>query len=212
MEKEEVKWFGHAAVLLAGKFFIDPFELKQPLAKKAKAVFITHSHYDHFSQKDISQASDADTVLYLPSGCEYQGHNKVVLVQPGMNFTVDGVKVTTIASYNTHAEKQRFHPLQNKFVGYVFHLNGKKIYISGDCDYIPEMDLLAKENLDIAMIPIGGTYTMDVDESIKAANAIKAKTTIPIHYRRLLKEKYQEAEQKFIKGVKGKVIILEEVQ
>lgn len=215
--KEELTWFGHSSFLLkdsnTGKSFafIDPFTLKKPLKEKVDVVFITHGHYDHFSPKDLKMVIDENTVMYLPSGCNFEGSNKVNLVQPGMNFTVHGMKVTTIAAYNLKPERTSFHPLENKWVGYLFHINGKKIYHSGDCDYIPEMDLLAKENLDVAMIPMGGTYTMDVDEAIKAANVLKAKITIPIHYRRLLKDAYQDAEQKLIKGVRGKVIILEEV-
>jgi L-ascorbate metabolism protein UlaG (beta-lactamase superfamily) len=98
-------------------------------------------------------------------------------------------------------------------VGYIFKLNGKKIYHAGDTDFIQEMKLLKDDNLDVAMLPIGGTYTMEVDEAARAANVICAKITIPMHYRRLLGEKSDEAEEKFKKIVtNSKVIILEELK
>jgi L-ascorbate metabolism protein UlaG (beta-lactamase superfamily) len=95
-------------------------------------------------------------------------------------------------------------------VGYILSINNQTIYHAGDTDHIPEMKSLAERNLDIAMLPIGGTYTMGVDEAVEAANTIKARVTIPMHYRRLLGDKYKEAEEKFRKEVKGKVEILEE--
>ena len=87
-----------------------------------------------------------------------------------------------------------------------------RIYHAGDCDFMPEMKGFAEKNLDIAMLPMGGHYTMDVDEMIQAANTISAKATIPMHYRGLLKEKSAEAEEKLKAGVtNSKVLILDQV-
>lgn len=92
-----------------------------------------------------------------------------------------------------------------------FNLNGRKIYHAGDTDFIEEMKILKNLNLDIAILPIGGTYTMDADEAALAANEINAKITIPMHYKNPLGEKHQEAAEKFKKQVtSSKVIILEE--
>jgi L-ascorbate metabolism protein UlaG (beta-lactamase superfamily) len=92
-------------------------------------------------------------------------------------------------------------------------LNGKKIYHAGDTDFILEMKSLKDLNLDIAMLPIGGTYTMEAREAAQAANAICAKITIPMHYRRLLGKNHPEAEEKFRSLVKNsKVVILNELK
>jgi len=64
-------------------------------------------------------------------------------------------------------------------------LNGKQIYHAGDTDFIDEMKGLKEMNLDVAMLPIGGHYTMDIEEAAAAANEISAKITVPMHYRRI---------------------------
>ena len=84
-----------------------------------------------------------------------------------------------------------------------------KIYHAGDTDLIPEMKDLGE--IDVAMLPMGGTFTMDVDEMIQAANIIKAKVTVPMHYKRLLGVNTKEAEEKAVSNIQGKVEILEEV-
>jgi L-ascorbate metabolism protein UlaG (beta-lactamase superfamily) len=94
----------------------------------------------------------------------------------------------------------------------LINLNGLKIYHAGDTDFIEEMKNLSKLNLDIAMLPIGGNYTMDYKEAARAANVICAKNTIPMHYKNLVGEKYKEIEREFKKLVKNsKVIIYKEL-
>lgn len=212
---EDIKWFGHASFSFVDKngnkiYHIDPFDLKGEF-EPADLVFITHAHYDHCSFEDIKKILKNDSVLISPPDClsKINTQNEKISVEPDGNYEVKGFKFSTIPAYNIN---KNFHPKEKNWVGYIFNINSMKIYHAGDTDFIPEMNSLKNLNLDLAMLPIGGTYTMNVDEAIKAANAIGTKTTIPMHYKRLLGDSYKEAEEKFKAGVtNSKVMILEEV-
>ena len=213
---QDIKWFGHASFKFTDQngnkiYYVDPFDLKSGELEKADLVFITHAHYDHCSFDDVKKILKDDSVLIAPPDClsMIDVPNEKIEVAPNQSYEVKGFKFWTFPAYNIN---KPFHPKGNKWVGYFFNINGVKIYHAGDTDFIPEMESLQKWNIDIAMLPMGGTYTMGVDEAIKAANVIAAKTTIPMHYKRLLGENYKKAEEKLRSGVtNSKVIILEEV-
>ncbi len=218
---ENLRWFGHAsfAIIDASNgnriYFIDPFELPANLSDKADLIFVTHAHYDHLSEGDINHILKPETtVIATPDSLSTLkiASEQEFTIEPNKEYEVSGTKFETIPAYNVAPERTKFHPKSNKWVGYILFVNNQKIYHAGDTDFIPEMRDLASKNLDIAMLPIGGTYTMNVSEAIEAANAIGAKITIPMHYRRLLGDKYKEAEEKLKSGVtNSKVVILEEV-
>jgi L-ascorbate metabolism protein UlaG (beta-lactamase superfamily) len=95
-------------------------------------------------------------------------------------------------------------------VGYIIDVGGMRIYHAGDTDYIPEMKGL--KDIHAALLPVGGTYTMDVAEAIEAAKAIAPKFFVPMHYKNLLgKEGSRVAEEQIRKGV-GSALIMKEVQ
>ena len=220
---ENIRWFGHASFVIQDKvtgariYHIDPFELpKDQNLKKADLIFITHAHPDHLSLGDIDFLLKEDTIviatpdslatLNIPDEQKFP-------VSPETFYTVKGLSFETVPAYNTNKDRQSFHPKSNSWVGYILNVNNQKIYHAGDTDFIPEMEKLAAKNLDVAMLPMGGHYTMGVDEAIDAANAIKAKITIPMHYRRLLPTDFKAHEEKFINGVtESKVVILDEVK
>lgn len=219
-----ITWFGHASFSFVDEqgnkiYYVDPFDLpagrqdlKHGKLEKADLIFITHAHYDHCSIDDVKKILKSDSVLIAPRDCleKIDVPNEKNPVQPSKNYDVKGFKFQTIPAYNLN---KPYHPKQNNWVGYIFNINNLKIYHAGDTDFIPEMKDLKSLNLDIALLPIGGTYTMNVDEAIQAANAIGAKITIPMHYRRLLGDDYKTAEEKFKKNVtNSKVVILEEVR
>lgn len=214
---DNVKWFGHASFQFTDKngnkiYYVDPFDLRSGELEPADLIFITHSHSDHLSPEDLTKILKDNSVLIAPPDClaKIDVKNTKLEVFPNKEFEVKGFKFWTFPAYNIN---KPFHPKENNWVGYIFELNGQKIYDAGDTDFIPEMRDLKKWDIDVAMLPIGGTYTMNVDEAINAANEISAKTTIPMHYRKLLGNSYKEAEEKFKKGVTdSKVVILEEVK
>lgn len=216
----DITWFGHASFLFidhTGKriYYIDPFSLPHIPHEKADLIFITHAHADHLSPQDLIPLVKEDTCVIAPIDCLEKldlSENQQYPVEPGAEHVVKGVEFVTIPAYNTHPDRLSAHPKANNWVGYVITLHGKKLYHAGDTDIIPEMETLEALHLDVAMLPIGGTYTMNVADAIQAANIIKAKITVPMHYRKLLGEGYKGAEQTFIKQVtNSKVVILPQV-
>lgn len=216
--QKEMRWFGHASFSITDFingnriYFLDPFDLKV-VKEKADIIFITHLHYDHCSPDDVEKILKSETVVVSVPGCMDKMNlpNKLIATKPGMDFSVNGIRVKTVPAYNVKPERLNYHPKANSWVGYIIFVNGKSIYHAGDTDFIPEMEGLAQEKLTVAMLPIGGTYTMDVDEAIEAANAIGAQITIPMHYKRLLGDKSKEAEKRFRNGMKGGALILNDL-
>lgn len=213
---DNISWFGHSSFLLENKvgkkfYFVDPFDLKRLPKDKPDAIFITHAHYDHWSPNDIRKLLADKTVVVATNGCENLNlpTSAFMIVGPDKTFTVAGMRVKTVPAYNIKPERLSYHPKENKWVGYIFDIDGSKVYHAGDTDFIPEMKNLF--DITVAMIPIGGTFTMDVKEAVEAANAIKAEITIPMHYRRLLGEKAKKAEEDFKASVKGKVVVMKEL-
>lgn len=223
---EDLNWLGHSSFFFHDQqgnkvYFVDPFELKNRILEKADLIFITHAHFDHFSQNDIDKVIKKDTTIIAPPDILAQIHsdsigveiedNRKVKVEPNQSYTINNFKFSTIPAYNHRPGREEKHPRRNNWVGYIFELNGKRVYHAGDTDFTDEMRKLKDLNLDIAMMPMGGNFTMDVDEMIEAANWIGAKITVPIHYKRLLGDNFKQAEEKLKKEVtNSKVIILPE--
>ena len=213
-----IKWFGHASFMFTDKasgnriYYIDPFNFKSSGMEKADIIFITHAHSDHCDSDSVKKILKPTTVIVVPSGCKENLGVKAEFVDvvPNREYNISGFRFRTVPAYNIRPERLEFHPKSNGWVGYIFYINNETVYHTGDTDFIDEMKTLGKIN--IALLPMGGTYGMDVDEAIAAANVIKADVTIPMHYRMLLKEKSAAAEAKFKAGVNNsKVVIMEEV-
>ena len=203
---EGIEWFGQASIKIKGEktIYIDPWKLKGE-HEKADIVLVTHSHYDHLSPDDIAKLQKDDTVIVVPADGEAKLSGDVRTVKPGDVVEIGGVKVEAVPAYNPNKE---FHPKANNWVGYVITMGGKRYYHAGDTDFIPEMKELME--IDYAFLPVGGTYTMNAEEAAKAANLIKAKVTIPMHYGDIVGKK--EDAEKFKSLVEGEVEILEWVK
>lgn len=171
----EITWLGHAGFMLEGvkRIYIDPYQIKTGLPP-ADIVLVTHSHFDHFSQNDIKRILGDSTVIVAPSDCKMSVN--VRNVKPGDTIEIGGVKIEAVPAYNIG---KRFHPKESGWVGYVVEMDGVRVYHAGDTDLIPEMKSI---NADVALLPIGGTYTMNVSEAIEAAKTIKPKLAIPMHF------------------------------
>lgn len=161
--------------------YFDPFQIDGN-PKDADVLFITHDHFDHFSPDDIKKVFKNDTIVVIPEPmrevCEplCDKGNKLICVKPGQKINVEGIEIEAIPAYNMN---KKFHPKENGWVGYILNLNGIRCYVAGDTDITEENK---KVNCDIAMIPIGGTYTMNAEEASKLINEIKPEIAIPIHY------------------------------
>lgn len=208
-----IKWIGHASFIFEihnKKVYIDPFRLKKHY-DSADIILISHTHFDHLSIEDIKKIAASNTEIFVPhDGVDtLKGCGKITGVEPYKNYKVEGLEFSTVPAYNTVSERLGFHPKKNNWVGYIINANNMKVYHSGDTDFIEEMK---KIKVDLALLPMGGTYTMDINEAINAANSMNAKNVIPMHYKALLGEKTSsEAEKTFKNKVKNS-IILKEVQ
>ena len=157
--------------------YFDPFKIEDSL-NDADYIFITHSHYDHFSKEDILKVRNNNTKIVVPSDLESEvsDFKEVIIVKPNEEYIIDDIKFKTVPAYNKTKE---FHKRSNNWVGYIINLNNENIYVSGDTDVVDE---LYDISCDIACICIGGYYTCDYIEASKLINSIKPKFTIPIHY------------------------------
>ena len=158
----------------------DPYKVNEEY-HDADYIFFTHSHYDHFSLEDIEKVKKKSTLFIVTKDIKEQaeklfGNENVFSVIPNESYHIHGLNFKTTYAYNMNKE---FHPKENRWVGYIIEVNHKLYYIAGDTDNIEEIQHI---QCDVALIPIGGTYTMDYKEAAKLANSIKAKVVIPTHY------------------------------
>mgnify|MGYP001077921424 FL=1 len=188
--------------------YIDPFKIDRNY-NDADIIFITHDHYDHYSEEDIDKVINENTVIVIPeellTKVLKKGINKnaIITVKPNQKYMVQGIKFETVPAYNTN---KIFHPKENGWVGYVIEINGIKYYIAGDTDITEENK---KVKCDVAFVPVGGTYTMDFKEAAQLVNEIQPKVAVPIHYGSVVGTK-QNAEE-FIKllhtNIKGVILM-----
>ena len=161
--------------------YLDPFRIKE-VPHDADYIFITHSHYDHFSVQDILKVAKIDTIFVstedTKSSLELMGipEEQIVIVEPNNNYELKDIKFETVLSYN---ENKKYHPKKNNWVGYIIELSGNKFYIAGDTDNIKEIQNIKS---DIAFLPIGGEFTMKPQEAADLANIIDCKIVVPTHY------------------------------
>lgn len=164
-----------------GAIYVDIFKMNET-PHDAAYILITHDHYDHFSPEDIEKVANKNTILVVPEKMRSKADKisgmvkRIETVSPGIKTEIDGLGIEAVPSYNI---LKPFHPKSAGWVGYIFNIDGERIYIAGDTDLTKE----AKEvKCDIALIPIGGTYTMDAKKAAELVNIIKPKTVIPTHY------------------------------
>ncbi|MCI7093573.1 MAG: MBL fold metallo-hydrolase [Lachnospiraceae bacterium] len=163
------------------RIYIDPFQMREA-PKDADFILITHDHYDHFSPEDIEKVSNGKSVLIVPAKMLPQAEKvssiveEIHSVMPGEHYGISGLEFDTVAAYNN---LKPFHPKSAGWVGYILQIDGQRIYVSGDTD-------MNRDNrdvkCDIALVPIGGTYTMDAKKAAEFINTIRPTVAIPTHY------------------------------
>ena len=161
--------------------YFDPFKIEKNY-NDADVIFITHDHYDHYSEEDIDKVKKSDTIIVVPEDLIIKllkkGFKKenIITVKPNERYEIKNMKFETIPAYNTN---KQFHPKENEWVGYLIEIDGITYYITGDTDITEENK---KIKCDVAFVPVGGTFTMDYKEAAKLINEIKPKVAVPTHY------------------------------
>ena len=159
---ENVEVLYHSSIKIKDNkiIYIDPFKIDKDY-NDADIVFITHDHFDHYSEEDIDKVINENTTIIIPeellTKILRKGINKnaVITVESNKEYMVQGIKFETIPAYNTN---KTFHPKENYWVGYIITLDGIRYYIAGDTDITEEN---RKVKCDVAFVSVGGTYTMN---------------------------------------------------
>lgn len=181
----ELNWLGHSGFLIENskRIYIDPYNVCEGLPK-ADLILLTHDHQDHCSIADIQKIITPTTKIIAPADCQ----SKVLkfdsfimqTIEVGDSVDFGQINITAFPAYNID---KHFHPKDSKLVGYLIRLGDFLIYHSGDTDVIPEMQNLTGFNQKlIALLPVGGRYTMCAEEAAEAAKIIKPFLAIPMHY------------------------------
>jgi L-ascorbate metabolism protein UlaG (beta-lactamase superfamily) len=216
----ELKWLGHAGFkiknITTGRvYYIDPYLISNDCSDdKADVILLTHSHYDHCSIEDLKKIVKQGT--YILSTPDSQSKlvrfdNAIVkLMEPNQELVLGNLKIFTLPSYNID---KSFHPKDEHWVGYIIKIGKICIYHAGDCDNIPELQKLTghRNQCDefIALLPVGGRFTMDFEEASDAASVIKPDLAIPMHYGSIVGS-FEDA-QEFVrlcdeKGIKAQIL------
>jgi L-ascorbate metabolism protein UlaG (beta-lactamase superfamily) len=211
---KSLQWIGHASFIYRKNginIFIDPFNISPSITAKADLVLITHAHFDHCNPNEIRKISKQGTrVIAAPNCFDNESFKDFEVIRAGESIDFKGINISAVPAYNVKKNRLSFHPKEKGWVGYVLEAGDGKVYHAGDTDFTDEMSML--KNLDIALMPMGGTYVMDVDEVIEAAKAMSPKTVVPMHYKALLGlEKSIAAEEK-LKGAVSEAVIMKEIQ
>ena len=178
---------GSLALDIKGKtIYIDPvtmFGNDYSVLPKADVVMVTHEHHDHLDSTAIALVATPQTqIMSSARVSELLPGAKPLKVGEKVNIGIPGVTITTFPAYNTTPDHLQFHPRERGDLGFIFYIDGLKIYIAGDTEDTPEMTELGPEQIDIAFLPVNQPFTMTPEQAIKATDTIHPKILYPYHY------------------------------
>ena len=179
-----IEWLGHAGFMIKTQgnvIYLDPHEGEYDTL--ADLIIITHSHSDHCNTDKIRSIRKEDTLIIAPQDCAAKIGTEVISLEPGEETMTHGIHITAVEAYNVkrfRAPGIPFHP-KGLGVGYILTVNGKTIYHAGDTDFIEEMKALKDRKITLALLPSGGTYTMDNADAVDATLAINPQKAFPMH-------------------------------
>ena len=187
--KNEITWLGHASFKIKNSaiLYIDPWNIEE--GERADLILITHEHFAHLSLEDVERVRDENTVIVTIPLCAQQIRGSVREIRAGEKIRVSDIEIEAIPAYNIN---KSFHQKDAGRVGFIITIGGERIYHAGDSDLIPEMESI---DVDVALLPVGGIYTMSPEEAAKAANRMRPKLAIPMHWGSSVVGKREDAEK-----------------
>ncbi|MCI0496752.1 MAG: MBL fold metallo-hydrolase [Thermoplasmata archaeon] len=181
-----IEWLGHASFRISSGstvVYIDPFVLDAD-PPEADVVIATHDHFDHCHTENIAGIAGKGTRIVTTTKGAVKFSTGVRGIRAGDRIDVGGIAVSAVHAYNVNkfrAPGQPFHP-RGEGIGVVVDIGGIRVYHSGDTDCIDEMDGLAGMSIDVALLPIGGKYTMDAAEAAIAVKKVRPRMVVPMHF------------------------------
>ena len=162
--------------------YVDPFGFNTE-PHDADLILITHTHFDHFSPDDIARVRTPHTAFVMPAynmrefiETGFTDESVAFLTPHEKAMPLPGIEIETVPAYNI---SKSFHPEDKAWMGYVVVMDDMRVYIAGDTDDLPENREI---ECDVALVPVGGTYTMNAREAAAFVNALKPTVAIPEHY------------------------------
>lgn len=186
--------------------YFDPYQI-QTAVYDADIIFITHEHYDHFEPDSIAKIKKDDTLLIVPESMQKKvlseagiAEENCLFYQPGETHETGGIMIETVPAYN---KLKPFHTKGKRWQGYVVEMDGVRYYVSGDTDVNED---IKKVRCDVALIPIGGFYTMDGKQAAEYIAQIRPKAVIPTHYGSIVGNKADGQEfQRMLEGLDSSI-------
>jgi L-ascorbate metabolism protein UlaG (beta-lactamase superfamily) len=194
---KKIIWLGHDGFRIdAGKtIYFDPYEIKS--GPHGDLILITHEHFDHCSPEDVAKIQQSGSVIVTEKDSASKLSGDVRIIGVGESLAIADINVQAVPAYNIGKD---FHPKSKGWLGFIVEIDGIKVYHAGDTDFIPEMKDF---DVDIALLPVSGTYVMTADEAVSAALAIEPKIAIPMHYGAIVGG--QNDATRFKQALEGKV-------
>lgn len=156
--------------------YVDPADLAGPdKLPKADVILVTHPHVDHFSTATIAALSKAGTVVV---SIKEIGHSlsgvDFTAAAPGETVNAGGLEILAVPAYN------KDHPKELGYIGFIFSIDGVRIYCSGDTGLTPEMESMVR--IDIAVLNVRKYYSLSGEDTVTFAQTVTPKIVIPIHW------------------------------